>query len=104
MSQESRVAGPMDYLSLTARVVAGKELELEAKGFPPGAIKLAIERAWGQAEHWASKLDPETRERAFLSFITVELEQAEGWCKGVQNFISAPPPGAASQPGEDVVE
>ena len=45
MTPEPRVPGQPDYLDNTARLVARAELELEAKGYPPGVVRSAIERA-----------------------------------------------------------
>ncbi|KKK87467.1 hypothetical protein LCGC14_2752960 [marine sediment metagenome] len=108
MTPEPRVPGQPDYLDNTARLVARAELELEAKGYPPGVVRSAIERAWGQANHWASMLDPDMRERAFERFMAAELEKADAWClgikKAVDNLGPAPPPDQAGQTDQPVVE
>lgn len=72
-----------EALALAART----RLELEAKGYPAGAIGAAIERALGTAERQTEVLSEGIREQAFHDILAHELRQCERWLTGNLDFI-----------------
>lgn len=67
-----------------SRLLYRKELELEAKGYRPGLVEMALERARSTAERKVAPIKHgDIRLAAFHDILQDELAGAEGWMDGV---------------------
>ncbi len=78
----------MSWLERAAALLAQKQVEYSAKGYPAGAVRGALERARGAAEAKSEPISPAIREQAFYDILVGELRQAEGWMRGSLAFAN----------------
>lgn len=90
-----------DILAEASRLMASAELELEAKGYSPGIIQVALERALGTARFRSSDISPSIQDRAFLDILTAEIGRAEGWATKMLAALNAPSSNNLEQEGGD---
>jgi hypothetical protein len=79
----------LGFLDRALSVAAVRELELEAKGFPPQLVRAAISRATGAARRKAEPLSPSIREQAYYEFLVDELKHVEDWITRLQNSVGS---------------
>lgn len=72
-------SGLASLLEEATRCLSLTQLELEAKGYPPGIARAAVMRARGIAEYKTRDISPSIREQAFLDILVAELRKAETW-------------------------
>ena len=77
------------------------ELELEAKGYPPGIVRVALERAWGTAKFRSADVLPPIHDEAFLDILNAEIGRAEGWATKMLAALNAPSSDNSEQEGGD---
>lgn len=87
-------------LEEATRLMAAREVELVAKGYPEKLAQRASARAWGVATSRVEDVRPELRSQAFLDTLTAELQFAELWAGQTKRFIdgSAPETGRKEEP------
>ena len=64
------------------RILALKELELSALGYPPHQVDAAIRFAWKSAEGTAIRAPEEHQEAMFMVSLERKLESCERWLAG----------------------
>lgn len=78
-----------DYLEEATQLMAAKELELVAKGFPDVLASRAVERARGTALYKSTDIKPEIRQQAFRDILEAELTNAEIWAAREKAFFDS---------------
>ncbi len=76
-----------DTLHQATALIERTRIELEAKGYPPGAVGHALERAREAAQKKVEPISEDIRERAFTDVLRVELTQAENWLVGIKRYL-----------------
>lgn len=70
-------------LEYATGLLAAKGAELEAKGYPPRLVELALERARGSAEQKTAPIRGSIRTEAFCDILAAELAKAETYIDGL---------------------
>ena len=81
----------IDLLPQSEEMALHRQIELEAKGYPPRLVQAAIKRSKRWARRITEPLPEEIRQVAFLTYFEIDLRNAEHWMDTWQRGVYGPP-------------